>query len=189
MPPNANQQRHGNQHHFPEKEEKEKIQREKYAYNADFQHQQHHKEFFDAAFDALPRRQNRNRRQKCCQDHQEQTDSINAEVIINRGLVDPLEVFLEVIPGGANRHCANHQEREQKFNQRNNQRDDANESVIVAAEQQQRQRSHRREEDHHGKQVSAVQHQCTNPRTGFPFAGQKKMTAMITMAPTTTHTA
>src|SRR5467141_3913467 len=187
--PDADQQGHRNQHHFPEKEKEEKVQRQKYADNADFQHQQHHEKFFDAMLDALPRSQDGDGRQESRQDDEEQTDSINAQVIINRGLVDPLEVFLQVITGCANRHYANHQEREQKFSQRNNQRDDANEFVIVTAQQQKRQRSHRREENHHGKQVSAMQHQRTNPRTGFPFAGQKKMTAMITIAPTTTHTA
>ncbi len=54
VPPNADQQRHGNQHHFPEKEEEEKVEREKHADNADFQHQQHHKKFFDAVLDAFP---------------------------------------------------------------------------------------------------------------------------------------
>src|SRR5229473_3465426 len=54
VPPNADQQRHGNQHHFPEKEEEEEIQREKHADNADFQHQQHHKKFLDAVLDAFP---------------------------------------------------------------------------------------------------------------------------------------
>jgi len=94
-----------------------------------------------------------------------------------------------MISGGANRHGANHQEREQKLRQRNNQRGDADEFVIVAAQQQKRQRSNGREKDQHRKQMSAGQHQCTIPRAGFPLAGQKKMTAMITMAPTTTHTA
>src|SRR6266849_4455622 len=189
VPPNADQQRHGNQHHFPEKEEEEKVEREKHADNADFQHQQHHKKLFDAVLDALPRRQNRNRSQERRQDDEEQADSINAQVIIDRRLVDPLQVFLEMIPGRAYGNRADHQEGKQKFSQRNDQRDDANEFVIVAAQQQKRQRPHGRGEDQHRKQMSAGQHQRTNPRIGFPAEGQKKMTAMITIAPTTTHTA
>jgi hypothetical protein len=37
--------------------------------------------------------------------------------------------------------------------------------------------------------MSAGQHYRTIPRTGFPPNGQKKMTAITTIAPTTTHTA
>ena len=61
--------------------------------------------------------------------------------------------------------------------------------MIVTAQQQERQRPHGREEDQHGKQMSAGQHQRTIPITVFPPNGQKKMTAMIAIAPTTTHTA
>ena len=104
-------------------------------------------------------------------------------------LVDPLEVFLKMIPSRANRHCADHQQRKQEFGQRNDQGNNSDEFVIVSAQQQQRQRPHGREEDQHGKQVSAVQHQCTIPTTAFPPNGQKKMTAITTSAPTTTHTA
>src|SRR5438034_8806048 len=86
-------------------------------------------------------------------------------------------------------HCADHQQRKQEFGQRNDQGNNSDEFVIVSAQQQQRQRPHGREEDQHGKQVSAVQHQCTIPTTAFPPNGQKKMTAITTSAPTTTHTA
>src|SRR5260370_8868361 len=87
MPPNANQEGHRNQHHFPEKEEEEEVQREKHPYNSYFQHQQHHEKFFDAVLDALPRRQDGNGRQERRQDNEEQTDSINTQVVIDRRLI------------------------------------------------------------------------------------------------------
>ncbi len=118
-----------------------------------------------------------------------EADSINAQVVIDRRLADPFGEFFEVISGGADRHLRNHQEREKKFGQGNDQRDNPDEFVIVAAQQQERQRSHGREEDQHGKQMFAGQHQGNIPRTGFPPLGQKKMTAMTTIAPITTHTA
>src|SRR6266852_609628 len=167
VPPNADQQGHGYQHHFPEEKKEEEIQRKKHAHHADFQHQQHHKKFLHAVLDALPRCQNRNWRQERRQNDQKQTDSVNAEVVIDWRLVDPLEVFLEMIPTRPNRNGPDHQERKQKFSHGNDQRDNPDKFVIVAAQQQKRQRPHGGEENQHRKQMSARQHHRTIPRAAF----------------------
>src|SRR5712692_7661028 len=52
--PNADEEVHGNQHHFPEEEEEEEVEREEDADDADFEHQQHNEKFFDAVLDAVP---------------------------------------------------------------------------------------------------------------------------------------
>src|SRR6266478_3973932 len=53
--PDADQEIHGDKHHFPEKEKEEEVEREEDADHADFEHQQHDKEFLDAVLDAVPR--------------------------------------------------------------------------------------------------------------------------------------
>src|SRR5713101_3714819 len=52
--PDADEEVHGNQHHFPEEEEEEEVEREEDADHADFEHQQHDEKFLDAVLDAVP---------------------------------------------------------------------------------------------------------------------------------------
>src|SRR5260370_6214353 len=139
--------------------------------------------------DAVPRRQNRDRRQERRQENQEQADAVDTEVIIDRRLVDPLRKFFQVISGRANRHPGKHQQREKEFRNRNDHGDQTNVLVVVTAKHYQRERTHSGEKNKHGKQMSAGQHQRTISMTGFPVVGQKKITAITTSAPTTTHTA
>ena len=54
MAPDADQEIHGNKHHFPKEKEEEEIQRKENADNADLEEQQHHEEFLHARVDARP---------------------------------------------------------------------------------------------------------------------------------------
>ena len=88
--PDADEQGHRDEHHFPEQEEEEEIERDEDADDSDFEHQEHDEEFFDAMVDAVPRSQNGDRREERRQDDQEQADAVDAEVIVNRRNRDPL---------------------------------------------------------------------------------------------------
>ncbi len=104
--PDADQERHRDQHHFPEKEENEKVQRQEHADDADFQQQQHHVEFLDAVMHALPRSQHADRRQQRGQDHQEHADPIHAQVVIDRRGRNPRLVLGQRIARRADGHHA-----------------------------------------------------------------------------------
>ena len=187
--PDSDEERHGNEHHFPEQEEEEKIQRNEHANDTDFQQQHHDEEFFDAMIDAVPRSQNRNRRQKRRQNHQEHADAVYAQVIVDGREVDPFHVFLERIARYAYRHLPKHEQGKNKFDERYRQRQPADPHMVVAAENHQRERAQGREENQEREQIAERSHQRTIPSTGFAAPGQKKITARIITAPTTTHTA
>ena len=65
----------------------------------------------------------------------------------------------------------------------------AAELVIVAAQYHQGRRPNDRKEDQNREQMSAGEHQRTNPSAILLALGQKKITASTTIAPATTHTA
>src|SRR6202022_4689506 len=81
VPPDANEEIHGDEHHFPEEEEEEEVKGEEDADDANFQHQQHDEKFFDAVLDAVPGRQHGDGGKKRGQDDEEEADAVEAEVI------------------------------------------------------------------------------------------------------------
>ena len=186
--PNADEERHGNQHQFPEKKEEEHIERKKNADDADFEHQQHDEKFFHAMLDAVPGSQNRNRRQEGGQQDEKHADAVHAEVVMDRRRRNPFGKLLELVPGRTNGHATQQEQREEEFRDGNNHGNRADELVVVAAEHYERGRADGGKENQHRKEMSAVQHQRTNPQTALPAPGQKKMTARTTIAPATTHT-
>src|SRR5216683_5626947 len=94
--PDADEEVHGNQHHFPEEEEEEEVEREEDADHADFEHQQHDEKFLDAVLDAVPGGEHGDGGQKRGKDDQEQTDAVKAEVIVDGRDVDPLGDFFDL---------------------------------------------------------------------------------------------
>src|ERR1700733_9683438 len=54
--PNSNQEIHGDQHHFPEKEKQEQVQRNKNADYSSFQYKQANEKSFHSLADGFPRR-------------------------------------------------------------------------------------------------------------------------------------
>ena len=189
VPPDADQKSHGNQHELPEEKKEKHVEGEEDADDADFQQQQHHEELFHAMLDAAPRSQNRNGRQERSQQHEKHADAVGAKVIVNRRCGDPLGEFFELISGSADGHAAQQDQRKEKFCDGHKHGDSANEFVIVAAQHHQSERAGGGEEDQHRKEMSAGEHQCTNPNAVLLALGQKKMTASTTIAPATTHTA
>ena len=76
VPPNADEEVHRDEHHFPEEEEEEEVEREEDADDADFQKQNHNETFFDALFDALPRAENGADGEKSRQDDEEKANAV-----------------------------------------------------------------------------------------------------------------
>ncbi len=101
---------------------------------------------------------------------------------------NPSMKFFEIVTGAAERDAAKEPpERQDEFRERNGERQAANPFVVVTAQEEQRKRAERRQENQNREQRSG-RHQRTIPATGAA-AGQKKIIAMTTSAPMTTHTA
>src|SRR5713226_6165051 len=99
--PDADEEVHGDEHDFPEKEEEEEVQREEDADHADFEHQQHDEKFLDAVLDAVPGGEHRDGGEERGEDDQEQADTVEAEMIVDGWDVDPFGKFFELVAGDA----------------------------------------------------------------------------------------
>ena len=71
------------QHDFPEYIKQHQIQRAKYADHSRFERKQADHERFDLLRYRLPGTEDRERRKKRSQDHQEKTDAVNPEMMLN----------------------------------------------------------------------------------------------------------
>ena len=160
--PDADEEVHRKQHHFPEEEEEKQVERQKDSDNPGFQHQQHQEKFFYALVDARPGCQDRNRGQKGGQQDEEQTDAVHAQVVIDGRVFDPGVKFFQPVSARSHPHAGNQQKRQRKFRERGGQRQAPDPHVVVAAKQQQRQRSQRRQKRDSGQQVHVRQ-------ISFPF--------------------
>ena len=134
--PDADQEIHRDQHHFPEQEKQEQIERDEDADDAGFKHQQRDKEAFYALINRFPGRQDRNRRQQRGQQHQEQAEAVDAEVVMNRRLLDPFVKLFELIACGLGTEATQEQQGNCELGDRGDQRQAANPHVIVTAQQQ-----------------------------------------------------
>ncbi len=80
MSPQCDQEIHRHQHHFPEQEKQEQIEREEHADHAAENPQQVQVEETGAALDLAPRAQYRENADKPGEDHQGQRQAVHAEV-------------------------------------------------------------------------------------------------------------
>src|SRR5438445_340294 len=79
--PDADEEVHRNEHHFPEQEEEEEVEREEDADDSDFQHQQQNEKFLYAMLDAAPGSQHGDGGEERSQDDQEEADAVQPKVI------------------------------------------------------------------------------------------------------------
>ncbi len=84
MAPDADEEGHRDKHDFPEEEEEEQIERKEHADDTNFEHQQHDKEFFYAVLDAVPGREDGDRRQERGENHQEDAEAVDAHMKVDR---------------------------------------------------------------------------------------------------------
>jgi hypothetical protein len=94
--PHADDEIHRDEHHFPENEEEEQVERNEDADHARLEHEQGEEESFDMFLDRLPGAKDCQRRQKRRQQNQEQADTVHAHVVVNR-LSDPVVNLLELV--------------------------------------------------------------------------------------------
>src|SRR6185436_10625784 len=81
--PDANQEVHGHQHHFPKNVEKEKVEGDKNPNHAGFQHQHEEVILTDSVLNRIPRTENSDGCENSGQQNQKQTDPVNSDVILD----------------------------------------------------------------------------------------------------------
>ncbi len=84
--PDADEQVHGDEHDFPEKEEEEEVEGEEDADDADFEKEDGDEKFFDALLDAAPGTEDGDDGEERGQDDEEEADAVRAEVIVDEGI-------------------------------------------------------------------------------------------------------
>src|SRR4029077_6970815 len=158
VPPDSDQEVHGDEHGFPEKEEEKKIERNKDADHAGFEHQQADEEAAYALVDGFPGTEDSHGREEGGQQDEEQADAIDAEVIVNRRRGNPVMKFDELVVRGIHGKAANQLQRERKFKKRYGQGDAANPLMIVRAQHPERDGSREGLEGQDGEHVGGAPH-------------------------------
>ena len=79
--PYADQEIHRDQHDFPENVKQHQVERAEHSDHARLERKETDHERFDFFRYRLPGRENGQRRQKGCQDHQEKADAVNPEMM------------------------------------------------------------------------------------------------------------
>jgi hypothetical protein len=153
MSPDTDKEGHGDEHYFPEQEEKEQVKREKDANDADFQHKQQYEKFFYAMADAAPGGENGNGRKESGQQHEKQADAVDANVIVDRGTVNPRMQLFERVALDIDGHVLEQQQGERELGDGDCQGEASNPFVIVAAQQKEQQAANGWEENQNGKQA------------------------------------
>src|SRR5580704_6078876 len=185
--PYADQQRQGNEPDLPEDKKEHEVKRKKNANDSDFQQKEHDVELFHAMLDIFPRSQYADRREEGNQVDEKDADAVDANVIIDGRHGNPVMEFLKLQAASAWGHGKDGQKGEKEFGNSDHQAKAADPKMIFVFQKQQGECTHRWKKNEDREQMSAV-HQRTIPMTGL-LLGQKKITAMTTIAPMTTHTA
>ena len=100
MSPDADEEIHRNQRQFPEDEEQEKVERDEDADHGGLDDQQRDEKSLHVFVDGLPGTENRQRREKSGEQHEEQADAVHADVVMD-GAADPGMHFHELKSGCA----------------------------------------------------------------------------------------
>src|SRR5579859_1135789 len=95
--PDSDQEVHRDQHHFPEKEKFEQIERNKNADDAGFEYEQADEKAAHPLLDRFPGRQDGDGRQESGEQDEKQADAVNSEVIVDGRRRNPVVEFNELV--------------------------------------------------------------------------------------------
>ena len=99
--PDTDEEVHGDEHHFPEDVEEEKVQGGEHPDHAAHQGQQANHELFDMGLDVGPGGQNTERGQKGGEQDEQQREAIHPEMIADAVTGNPRVALHELHGGGA----------------------------------------------------------------------------------------
>ena len=98
--PDADDEKHGNEHRFPHDVEQHAIERRENTDHQAFEYQKRRKILCRPRADVVPARDDDERRDKCRQQNQRRRDAVNAQVIMNIESWNPLRSLDELHRGG-----------------------------------------------------------------------------------------
>jgi hypothetical protein len=142
--PDSYEEIHGDEHGIPEHVEEKQVEGDEHADHRGFEHQHEHRKLFHLAIDRAPRRQQRDRREKAGQHDQQQTDAVDAEVIVDAERRNPRISLHELELGRGTVETRPHEHGDRKRRNRNRERQPANHAVASAvgvSDEQQGQRA------------------------------------------------
>ncbi len=94
--PDPDQEVHGDQHHFPENVEEEKVQGDEDPDHPGLQEEEADHELFDLVLDILPAGDDRDEGEKSGQQNQEEADPVDSQEIGDPVIRDPGDLFHEL---------------------------------------------------------------------------------------------
>ena len=145
--PDANQEVHGNQHDFPEDVEEKDINRDKGPDHAGFQDEKEKEILPDPMFNAAPGGQNHQRRKKGRQQHEEQADAIDTNIVFDPEFANPGIALNELKRGGLTIKAGEQAERDEEREQRRAKGGSTDQLHRILIESQQEERRQQRNEN------------------------------------------
>ena len=145
--PDADQEVHRHQHHFPEQEEEQEVERHERAEHARLQHEQEDVVLLHTLGDRRPRRQHRDEPHHRRQQDQQRAEAVDAEEILRadrrnpRRLLDELETRARRVVPEPQRN------RDHEAEERDDVRDPPDQVCVVLADDDQRGGAGKRQEE------------------------------------------
>ena len=123
VPPDPDQQVHGNQHHFPENVKKEKVKGDENPDHARLQEEEADHELLDLVLDILPAGEDRDDGEKSREENQEEADAVDAQEIEDPVFRNPGDPFHELHGRRIQPELEEEGEGEEEFQESHNQGD------------------------------------------------------------------
>ena len=130
--PDPDEEVHRDEHRVPEHVEQEEIERDEDADHRGFEREDEDRELLDLLLHALPRREQRNRREEAGEHHQQQADAVDADVVVDAEGRDPRHPLDELEVGRRGVEARPDQQGHGKGHERGAERDPADHRVAPA---------------------------------------------------------
>ena len=150
--PDADQEIHRQQHHFPEDVEQEEIQRHEHAHHAGVEHQQQGEVTLDALFDSEADEHRDEADQRRQQDHRD-ADAVHADEVIDVVGRHPRVLLGKLDGGGGGVEMGIEEDRNQDLGSRGGHRDPADQAVLLLGAEHDHQQARDRHESNYGQQM------------------------------------
>ena len=130
--PDADHEVHRNQHRFPEHVEEEEIEADEDADHPRLEHEERHHELLHAVVDGVPGGRERDRCDERGEEHEQQADAVDADVIADTEPGNPAAVLHELIVRGATVEAEVERQREGERDERDRERAEAQRDLLPA---------------------------------------------------------
>ena len=149
--PDPDQEVHGDEHHFPEDVEEEKVQRAEDPDHPGLQKEDADHEFFDLVLNILPAGHDRDEGEKGREKNQKQADPVDSQVIGNPVIGDPGDLFHELHGRRVQPEIEEEGKREEKLQQGHDESDPADRFFFLPVQEKDDRGPEQGEESDQGK--------------------------------------